>query len=263
MELIGEGYTAEVYSWQEGEILKLFRKEFPLGGIEKEYEVSKEVERLGIPIPRVGEIIEYEGRTGIVYERIVGDSLLKLITARPWSSGKYSRRLAELQYELHQCKAKGLNSYKGSLEWGIQHSTLTEDQKQAVLNRLAQLPEGDRLCHGDFHPGNVLKTKEDYIILDWMTAACGCPSMDVARTVMLIKDAGLPGNIPAIARLMINRTRRSLAQSYLRNYRKLSGMSREEIDHWRLPIIAARLSEWIPEVERNAIMKEINDTLQN
>jgi uncharacterized protein (TIGR02172 family) len=259
IQLIGEGNTAEVYSWKEGQILKLFRKEFPRNGIEKEYRVSREVEKLGLPIPKAIELVEYNGRTGIVYQRITGESLLKIVTTKPWSSKKYMKQLARLQYEMHQCRADGLASYKEALRWNINHTgALSDSKKQEILLILDQLPEGDSLCHGDFHPGNIIKTKEEYVVLDWMTAVSGCPSIDVARTMLLIKDAALPGNIPAVVKKIIGIMRGRMMKSYLRSYKKLSGMTQEEIDCWRLPILAARLIEWIPDTEQRALLKEIN-----
>ena len=259
---IGEGYTAEVYSWKEGQILKLFRKEFPFSGIEKEFKVNQEVERLELPIPKAVEMVEYNGRTGIVYERVFGESLLSLITRKPWKARRFIKHLVDLQYEMHQCKAKNLGSFKEALEWNINHTNaLSDNVKQAILRILNQLPEGDFLCHGDFHPGNIMKTKDDYVVLDWMTAASGTPSMDVARTALLIKDAALPGNIPTIVKVIINGMRTSMLKNYLKYYKSRSGLTQAEIDCWRLPIIAARLSEWITDTEQKAFIKEIEKAL--
>lgn len=263
LQMIGEGNTAEIYAWQEGRILKLFRKGFSRGGIEKEYRVSKEVERLGLPIPRVGELMEYHGRTGIVYERIDGESLLKLVSTKPWIAGRAAKQLAKIQYGMHQYKAEGLASYKEELEWNINHAgALSEEEKQTILRYLDRLPQGTSLCHGDFHPGNIIKTADGYIVLDWMTAASGSPGIDVARTVLLLKDAQMPGNIPGPARRVIDRVRHRMARIYLKSYYKLSGLSPEEINQWRLPVLAARLTEWIPETEKDALRKEIDLLLQ-
>ncbi len=262
IKIIGEGNTAEVYSWKEGQILKLFRKEFPLDGIEKEFRINKDIERLGLPIPKAEEIIEYNGRTGIVYERVFGESMLKLIAIKPWRARQLVKHLVDLQYEMHQCKAENLSSYKEALEWNINHTNaLTDDVKRTILQILDQLPEGDFLCHGDFHPGNVIRTKENYVLLDWMTAASGVPSMDVARTVLLIKDSALPGDIPIIVKAIIGSMRARMLKNYLRYYKKRSGLTQAEIDRWRLPMIAARLTEWIPDTEQKALMKEIEETL--
>jgi hypothetical protein len=55
--------------------------------------------------------------------------------------------------------------------------------------------------------------------------------------------------------------RRRLAKVYLKKYLQLSGIPIEEINRWRVPIMAARLMEWVPEPEKNYLLKEINHTL--
>jgi hypothetical protein len=91
-----------------------------------------------------------------------------------------------------------------------------------------------------------------------MTAASGNPAADAARTYMLLKDAVIPGDMPKVLRAMINLVRRRMAKKYLRNYQKLSGITKKEIEKWRLPIIAARLMEWVPDSEKKSILKEIS-----
>ena len=39
-----------------------------------------------------------------------------------------------------------------------------------LLAWLDTLPDGQRFCHGDYHPGNVILTKAGPIVIDWMTA---------------------------------------------------------------------------------------------
>lgn len=258
-QLIGEGNTAEVYLWGEKDILKLFRQKFPNEGVEKEYSVSKAVETLGLPVPRVGQFIELEGRKGIIYERIKGKSMLEMIMKHPFSFMKYSKHLAELHYQMHQCKVTGLPKYKEAMEWNIRHTEcLSENQRLAVLDILEKLPEGDTLCHGDFHPGNIMVASDKSVILDWMTACAGKSEADVARTLLLLKDAVIPEQIPAPMRFLINLVRHRMADIYLKRYLRLSCISKSEIAAWRLPVMAARLLEWVPEKEKNFLLKEID-----
>lgn len=262
--LIGEGNTAEVYFWGENEILKLFKQKFPCEGVDKEYQVSKSVELLGLPVPKVGRMIELEGRKGIIYERITGTSLLDLIMKNPVAVANYTKLMAELHYKMHQCNATELPKYKEALEWNIRHTDLLkEEQRLAILDRLEHLPEGDVLCHGDFHPGNIITEMDRSVILDWMTATSGNPVADVARTVLLLKDAAIPENIPLVFKLLISLARKRMATSYLKRYLQLSGITKEDIDAWRLPIMAARLTEWIPESEEKFLLKEINKAIYN
>jgi uncharacterized protein (TIGR02172 family) len=256
---IGEGNTAEVFSWGENDILKLFRQEFPIGAIEQEYRISKAVEELGVPIPKVKEMLEYEGRTGIVYEKIIGKSLLKLLSEKPWTVGSLAKKIARMHYDMHQQNAGGLPDCVETLRWRINQADLPQQQKEEVLKVLESLPKGNSVCHGDYHPGNILKSSERYVILDWMTATAGQPAYDVARTMYLIKDAALPDYFPSAVKLVMDWMRRRLANRYLSCYMRLSGLSKKEIDAWRLPLITARLTEWVPEIEKEALLTEIKE----
>ena len=40
----------------------------------------------------------------------------------------------------------------------IGHGVLPAGLRQALIAVLDELPEGSQLCHGDFHPGNILMT---------------------------------------------------------------------------------------------------------
>jgi uncharacterized protein (TIGR02172 family) len=260
VQKISEGNTAEVFTWGEYDILKLLRKEFPMVAIEQEYHAGKAVEELGLPVPKAKDMLEYEGRTGIVYEKIQGNSLLKLLTVRPWTVGSLAKIIAKMHYDMHQQNGGGLPDCVEMLRWRINHAEgLSEHQKEEILKTLESLPKGSSVCHGDYHPGNIIKSGNRCVILDWMTATAGQPAYDVARTIYLLKDAAIPGYYPSPVMLVMNRTRKYLAHRYLSCYIKFSGMRMSEIDAWRLPLISARLSEWVPESEKEALLTEIKE----
>ena len=54
---ISYGRTAEIYPWNQGEVLKLFYDWFKLENIEKEAWIAQAVHSSGLPVPAVGEII--------------------------------------------------------------------------------------------------------------------------------------------------------------------------------------------------------------
>lgn len=257
-QLIGEGNTAEVYAWGDREILKLFRKGLSWNIIDREYQISKVVSEQGLPVPKVMQQVELEDRCGIIYERLNGKSLLDLIMKKPFSTNAYVKQLADLQYQVHKSTGLELPKYKETLERNIRETdSLTDAQKKEVLKLLDQLPEGDALCHGDFHPGNIMVDGDNYYILDWMTAAAGNPAADVARTILLLRDAGLPDQMPRLVKLIIGRMRKNMAAAFIKQYLKISGIQIEEINKWRIVIAAARLVEWIPPSEKKALLDEI------
>ena len=64
---------------------------------------------------------------------------------------------------------------------------LDERRKQHMLGSIADMPDGDRLCHGDFHPMNILGEASQPVIIDWSDARRGDPAADVCRTYLLMK----------------------------------------------------------------------------
>jgi uncharacterized protein (TIGR02172 family) len=261
-QLIGEGNTAEVYEWGDKAILKLFRKGMPCEAIEREYQVNKVIEKFGLSIPEAKQLIEVDGRKGIIYTKITGESLLGKIMKHPLSMNKCIKKIANLHWQIHSCTASELPKQKEVLGWNIRHTKeLTDSEKMAVLDRLKKLPQGDALCHGDFHPGNVMASGDTLYLLDWMTGTAGTPAADAARTMLLLKDAAIPGKMSKAAKVIIGITRKYMARIYLKQYLKLSGLHKEDIDRWRVPIAAARLIEWIPEEEKKFLLKVIRKSI--
>lgn len=68
-ELSARGRTAEVYAWGDQQILKLYFSEFPSHWVDYELKIARVVQDAGLPSPKVGEIVEVNGRRGLVYER--------------------------------------------------------------------------------------------------------------------------------------------------------------------------------------------------
>jgi hypothetical protein len=55
--------------------------------------------------------------------------------------------------------------------------------------------------------------------------------------------------------------RSRLAKAYLKRYLQLSGLHKKDISGWRIPLAAARLTEWVPESEKNVLLAEINKAI--
>lgn len=172
--------------------------------------------------------------------------------------------LARLHYDLHKLEiSEDIGRQKDMLKRCIQETPmLTVEEKSAILDVLEKLPEGHHLCHGDFHPDNVLIDEAPWVI-DWMTGMSGEPSGDAARSIVMFSIGAMPPGVSSFTKLMIGFIRKRLTKGYIQEYLTLSGQAYEDIDRWILPVAAARLVEGIPGSEKELLVKEIRKRLQS
>jgi len=262
-KLIGQGRTSEVFEWGQDRILKLFKKGFPKAAIENEYEISINIYKQLNLSPKVCELIEIDNRNGIIYERINGITMMKVIASKPWKVKKEAQRLARLHKSIQQKVDFKLSNYKTRLKDNISKTELLQgDVKMRLYEYIDELEEGNILCHGDFHPDNVIITKDGEIIIDWMTATQGNPLADIARTSIMFKFGVVPAKT-YIEKQIINFIRTKFYSEYIKHYIKLTGVKIEQIEKWELPVASARLIEWLPEDEKIALLKFIDTKMKS
>ncbi len=259
---IAAGRTAEVFAWGDGRILKLLRPGMPerIGRAEAAAMAIAMAARLAVP--RLYETVRVEGRFGLVYERVEGRSMMDTLARRPWLAGRLAGQFAGLQASMHNASGAGLPDLRGHLEQKMERAgeALPAEMKAAARTRLAALPDGDAICHGDMHPGNVLMTSTGPLAIDWLTVTRGDPAADVARTLYLLTEARIPGETGILERSAVTAVRRLFARSYLRSYRRLRAVDPGAVAAWRPVVLAARLSEGI-EAEREALVRMLRVTL--
>lgn len=264
MKMINQGRTAEVFDIGNNQILKLFRKNIPIQAIESEFKIARIIKDLDIPVPKFFGKVEQDNRVGLVYENIKGLSMLRLITLKPAAFFQYAKQMAEIHSLIHKTKVKGIPQQKEQLKFFINQSNQLSNQiKEKIINQLIKLKPGDCLCHGDLHPDNILYTEDGKPkVIDWMTATAGNSIGDVARTKVILKYSKAPLHLPILTRIIINSLKSILGYLYIKHYCKITGITRNEISEWELPIAAARLFENGPKTEKDSLLKFINQTMK-
>ncbi len=241
---IALGRTAKVYAWEDGKILKLLHNWVHPGNADHELRLARIVQASGLPVPAVFDIVEVDGRRGLVYERVDGPSMLDAMGKNPQKTRHYLRQLAGLHFNMHTHSVPELPSQRERLQWKIEHAKpLPQELKAAALQALESLPDGNRLCHGDFHPGNILLTTRGPIIIDWIDASRGNPLADVARTYLLFSTARLPGF--SVLALLLRIANRWMLNQYLQSYFASQPSERNDLKAWLPVVAAARMEEGI------------------
>ena len=187
MDLIGKGRTAEIYNLEDSKVLKLFYKGIQYSEVEMEYKIHNLVQKKNLPVSAVYKIEEVDGRYGIVYEKIIGKSMMFKMFSDIDNISEYINIFADLHSKIHQHKIYELPSQVEYLRYCIEKSTvLSNSERELLLNKLKKMSLKKNLCHGDYHPGNIIINEHKPVIIDWLTATRGDPSADLARTILLI-----------------------------------------------------------------------------
>lgn len=245
-ERLGQGREAEILDWGNGRVLRLLWRAERAPSLDREEAALRAASAAGAPVPAPFERVSRDGRPGLVMERAWGPDLLTRLGARPWTVLAVGRTLGVLQAQLHRVRAPDtLPELKGLVREAVAaRRDLVPDHLAARADGLLhELPGGDRLCHGDFHPANVLLTAQGPRVIDWSSASRGDPMADVARTLLLIRLAEIPEHAPTLVRRLDRLGRRLMLASYLRAYGHLD---RQLIEHWQRLLLIGRLAEDIP-----------------
>ncbi len=182
MDIIASGNTADIIEQENNTICKLFKPDYPLIFIEHEFYNAKLISGLGIETPTPYKVINLDGRNGIVYERVFGETLYaKLEDITEDEQEAWVDIFADLHRKVLNHHVDKVIDFKDFLKILASDST-------DILIRIDALKNGDRLLHGDFHPGNVMVDAYNRLILiDMMNLCKGPAEYDVARTYFLLE----------------------------------------------------------------------------
>jgi Ser/Thr protein kinase RdoA (MazF antagonist) len=248
--LIANGNTAEVYEWGERHVLKLFRPQFE-GNAEYEASLARLIQIDNVPAPVVSEIVQVDGRAGIVYTRVDGQTMTAYWLESPlWRLFPLARQLAHLHHAIHTAPVRHvLPRQRQRLREKIRRAVgLGETTRQRVLARLDTLPDGNALCHGDFHPENILFSPQGAVVIDWIDTTAGSPLADVARTYILMEMSARCQPF-SLKKLVESLAIQLFLFEYLRVYCRLSHVHPADVRAWLPVVAAARLDENVGDQE--------------
>lgn len=224
--LIGRGAQAEVYLY-DNQVIKLFYEGVSEEAVLYEADIQQRVFNAGLSAPQVYGVATMEGRYAILMEHVPGPSLGELMEKDRPHALEYLLQAVKLQAQMHATPGSGLPSQREKLRHRISLvSMLPEDAKQRLLQLLDSLAADQVVCHGDFHPYNIIQAEKGLAVIDWMDASCGSAPADACRSYLLYLLHG-----------------KEAAEAYLQFYCGQAGISRDDVLKW-LPVLAgARLCE--------------------
>jgi len=242
LEVVGQGATTKIYR-DGNKAIKLYVNA-PADEAANEACLQRFAYNAGLPVPAVFGVRRIDdGKVALDMEYINGQPLIRQ------GMDKDERRnaihtLAKLQCAIHKVKAPGLPKQADCIAWKIKNSPhLQNPLKEKLLSRLMSMDNSlDCLCHGDFHPLNILFDGCQYWIIDWVDAVAGSPSADACRTYLLFKQH--------ISRL---------AGIYLRAFCKESNIKQDEVLAWEPIVAAARSNDNMDDKSRSWLLDIVRE----
>lgn len=236
-ELVGEGATTKVYR-DGSRAIKLYVGAAPVA-VEREARHQSFAAQAGLPVPRVFGVQKLNNTlTALEMDYISGTPLMREEMDEDARRAAV-RTLVKLQCAVHAISAEGLPNQAEKLSRKIAHSAfVSRSIKDDLLSQLRDFDVSmNRLCHGDFHPLNVLFDGHTHWIIDWVDATSGNPLADACRTYLILRQ---------------NMARWSGV--YLDLFCGEAGAARADVLAW-LPIIAAaRTAENVDALSRAALL---------
>ena len=188
-------------------------------------------------MPKAKSLVKLEDRSGIIYERIHGLEMYVVMSRQGEDIKKWGQVFAEIHRDVHNHALPSLPSAREELYHLIANcASLSLALRSKVLAVFDTLADDTVLCHGDFHPKNIIMTEEGPVIIDWMNGRSFHPLADVALSSVILQVApGLP--------TWVN----DFHDSYVKTYLELSGFDEASLARWQIPMAAARLCENHPD----------------
>jgi hypothetical protein len=256
-KILGSGQTATVYEYED-KVIKVFAESTPYKSIEYEFNIGLAINSLPVKAPRTYELIKLCNQFCIVYEKAEGILLRTSLEDTPHKVIRIAKHMAQLHLEIHKNTVNDFIGQSERFERLIRKSEeILGDLTGKICTYLNELPQCSNLCHGDFHLDNIITGNSDYT-LDWTNAYKGYPLGDVARTMIILKSPFIPNDASVLVKTFAKPLKSLLLKHYLNYYFRHSKFSKPDMKQFILPLLAARLSENLPE-ERKWLMNLITE----
>jgi hypothetical protein len=254
-KIVGQGRHSTVFEYSDNQVLKVFCAGTGRQVAEDELSKSQLVKEYGVECPCAHRVIEENGRYGILIDHVHGPNYLEWMLQHPSALNKLIALFVQEQHEIHMHKVPELPSVK-ELLWNKINgcAVIPKESKDLLFIKMKKLPEGEHLCHMDYHPENIVVSLDGPLVIDWADAGKGNYLADVAMTSVLLEIGTLPIGMSRELGPLLDNTMNRFFANYIMEYMKMCGKSEDEILVWRAPMAAARLGEGIAE-EKEALWR--------
>ena len=190
---IGAGACGEVFRLDDETIIKLYYPRVKKEEIEQEKALAKKAFVMGVPTAISYDIVEADGRIGVVYELIKSKTIGELIRGDEDHLEEYVDMYAAVCRQIHGIEAEPgqLPSFKDINRSDIPNVTGITEEERAYLHRFLDLmPDRMNCLHGDLNINNIMVQNGECCLIDMGEFSTGTPMFDLSRILFSMEFAG-------------------------------------------------------------------------
>lgn len=247
LNLIAQGGEADIYDVGGDKILRVPRK-INEKLLEKDKILYSILERHQINVPKIYEYTLINGKPAVVMQRIFGCTMLDTLKKYPLDSVRIMKRLAHMQASISEIEVSApFNTIQDIMNYFAAKPALMEKSLiDFTIEIFDGLPKGNQLCHGDFHPGNILMQDGVDYIIDWSAAYRSNYLSDVAHSFLLMKHVPkIPGE-NSFQHKILNISGKVIANAYIKEVHRLKHFDYALFSKWTVVMSFLRAYYGLP-----------------
>lgn len=211
--VLGKKSLFDLYDF-ENNILKLYHEGLSREVVEKEYKHTLEISKVFDKVLKPLELTEVDNQFGIIYPRLKGKTILRLLENDPTKLEEYAILFTRFHEKMLNVVPDNLKTQAEYYTSEIDKADLDDALKDDLYELVKSLPLGFQCCHGDYQPDSVILHDNDYSIADFHHAYLGHPTGDIAKTILILQSPRHPADATDFFIKQLKKSRKKFIEVY-------------------------------------------------
>ena len=195
-DLIGKGGNGAVYRLNDETIVKVyFGERNSPEKIKRNRENTRNAFVQGVPTMIAFDMVRVGENYGVIYEMINARSFAEEIHANPDKTDEYAEMIVDTLIKLHHTEFKegalpdSRERYRNEVQITLDRGYYKPEEADRLFKMIDKIPVRNTFIHQDFHPGNIMLSNGEVMLIDVDDSGLGHPIFDLAGMYLVYVTA--------------------------------------------------------------------------
>ncbi|MBE6014113.1 MAG: hypothetical protein E7241_01915 [Lachnospiraceae bacterium] len=195
-DLIGKGGNGAVYRLNDETIVKVyFGERNSPEKIKRNRENTKNAFVQGVPTMIAFDMVKVGENYGVIYEMINARSFAEEISANPDKTDEYAEMIVDTLIKLHHTEFEpgalpdSKERYRNEVQVVLDKGYYKPAEADRLFEMVDRIPVRNTFIHQDFHPGNIMLSNGEVMLIDVDDSGLGHPIFDLAGMYLVYVTA--------------------------------------------------------------------------